>query len=100
MLRPPRAPHQFCHNRFLLRVAASLAAVNLLQSGSALLVGSATSLPAREDSGEVRRIGNLAAAVITVVLVAAGVILATMIRNRFGDLVSLAENPETRASRA
>jgi hypothetical protein len=41
---------------------------------------------------------DVAAAVMTVVLVAAGVILATVIMNRFGDLLSLVEAPEQRAS--
>jgi hypothetical protein len=43
---------------------------------------------------------DLAAAVMTVVLVAAGVILATVIMNRFGDLLSLVEAPERRARQA
>jgi hypothetical protein len=41
---------------------------------------------------------DVAAAVMTVVLVAAGVILATVIMNRFGDLLSLVEGPERHAS--
>jgi hypothetical protein len=43
---------------------------------------------------------DIAAAAMTVVLVAAGVILATVIMNRFGDLLSLIEAPEKRASEA
>jgi hypothetical protein len=43
---------------------------------------------------------DIAAAVMTVVLVAAGVILATVIMNRFGDVLSLLDGPETRASAA
>ena len=41
---------------------------------------------------------DFAAAFMTVALVAAGVILATVIMNRFGDVLSLAEAPERRAS--
>ena len=43
---------------------------------------------------------DIAAAVMTVVLVAAGVILATVIMNRFGDLVSLVAAPEKGPSAA
>jgi hypothetical protein len=43
---------------------------------------------------------DVAAAVMTVVLVAAGVILATVIMNRFGDLLSLVVAPEPRTSAA
>ena len=42
---------------------------------------------------------DVAAAAMTVVLVAAGVIVATVIMDRFGDLLSLAE-PGTRGARA
>jgi hypothetical protein len=37
---------------------------------------------------------DVTAAVMTVLLVAAGVILATLIMNRLGDLLALAEAPE------
>ena len=40
---------------------------------------------------------DLAAAAMTVALVAAGVILATVIMNRFGDVLSLVETPERSA---
>jgi hypothetical protein len=40
----------------------------------------------------------MAAAIMTVVLVAVGVILATVIMNRFGDLLSLVAAPEPRAN--
>jgi hypothetical protein len=43
---------------------------------------------------------DLAAAVVTVVLVAAGVIVATVIMNRFGELLSLVEVPEKRTGGA
>jgi hypothetical protein len=43
---------------------------------------------------------DVAAAVMTVVLVAAGVIPATVIMNRFGDLLSLVDAPGTRPSEA
>ena len=43
---------------------------------------------------------DIAAAVLTVVLVAVGVILATLIMNRFGDLLSLVVAPEPRANTA
>ena len=41
---------------------------------------------------------DVQAAVMTVVLVAIGVILATVIMNRFGDLLSLVEAREPRAN--
>jgi hypothetical protein len=37
---------------------------------------------------------------MTVLLVAAGVIVATVIMNRFGELLSLVQEPERRASGA
>jgi hypothetical protein len=43
---------------------------------------------------------GVAAALVTIVLVAAGVILATVIMNRFSDLLSLVEAPERRAAGA
>lgn len=43
---------------------------------------------------------DLAAAVMTVALVFAGVILATVIMNRFGDVLSLSRTPERRAGGA
>lgn len=43
---------------------------------------------------------DVAAAVMTVVLVAAGVMLATVIMNRFGHVLSLLDRPETRANAA
>jgi hypothetical protein len=43
---------------------------------------------------------DLAAAAITMVLVAVGVILATGIMNRFADLASLVEVPEKRMNGA
>lgn len=43
---------------------------------------------------------DVAAAVMTVVLVAAGVILATVIMNRFGDLLALVATPEPRTDAA
>jgi hypothetical protein len=43
---------------------------------------------------------DFAAAAMTVLLVAAGVIVATVIMNRFGELLSLVQEPERRASGA
>ena len=43
---------------------------------------------------------DVAAALMTVVLVAAGVILATVVMNRFGDLLALVEAPANSPSRA
>ena len=43
---------------------------------------------------------DVAATVMTVVLVAVGVILATVIMNRFGDMLSLVEEFHTRAREA
>jgi hypothetical protein len=48
----------------------------------------------RRELVEWKRERDVQAAVITVLLVAAGVILATVIMNRFGDLLSLVAAPE------
>ena len=49
-----------------------------------------------KGSGKVQS-NEITAVIVTVVLVAAGVILATVIMNRFGDALSLVEAPERRA---
>jgi hypothetical protein len=43
---------------------------------------------------------NIGAAVMTVALVAVGVIVANVLMRRFGDLLALVETPETRTSGA